>query len=204
MSANTPTARSDVSSNRLLVVIVNYKSASFTVDCLRSLEPELATIPARAAIIENASGDHEALSTAIRENGWNNWVTLDVSDHNGGFAYGCNRAIRPALASDPPPQYFLLLNPDTRVFPGAVRRLLEFLDTRPGVGIAGCSYERSHGGLAHCVPVRHHLERARPGTQTRFGLAPSQEPRRGAADGDRREPGRLDLRRLHADSSPGL
>jgi N-acetylglucosaminyl-diphospho-decaprenol L-rhamnosyltransferase len=135
-----------MSTNRLLITIVNYKSAPLTIECLRSLEPELATIAgSRVTVVENASGDAQALSAAIRENGWTEWVELDVADRNGGFAYGCNRGIRPALASADPPAYFLLLNPDTRIFAGAVRRLVEFLDARPDVGIAGCSYERSDG-----------------------------------------------------------
>ena len=51
------------------------------------------------------------------------WATLDVADRNGGFAYGNNRAIRPALASRPA-GVRLLLNSDTEVRPGAIATLL--------------------------------------------------------------------------------
>lgn len=133
-------------STPLLIVIVNYKTARLTVNCLRSLEPELADIPgARVAVVENASGDADALAAAIEENGWGDWVRLEVADRNGGFAFGNNFAIRPALASGDPPRYILLLNADTEVFPGAVRTLLEFLDARPDVGIAGSRFENADG-----------------------------------------------------------
>ena len=52
----------------LLIVIVNYRSAGLAIDCLRSLEPEVAAIPgARAVVVENASGDDSAdrLAAAI-------------------------------------------------------------------------------------------------------------------------------------------
>ena len=40
---------------------------------------------------------------------------------NLGFAAGNNAALRPLLASSSPPDYVLLLNPDTVVRPNAVR-----------------------------------------------------------------------------------
>ena len=131
---------------RLLIVIVNYKTAELTRNCLRSLEPELAGIPGvSVTVVENASGDEVALASAIRENGWEGWVTLDVAEVNGGFAYGNNRAIREALQSENPPQYVMLLNADTEVRPGAIRALLNFMDERPEVGIAGSSFENLDG-----------------------------------------------------------
>jgi N-acetylglucosaminyl-diphospho-decaprenol L-rhamnosyltransferase len=134
----------------LLVVIVNYKTAALTIACLETLRPELDALPgARVTVVENASGDAEALAHAIDARGWSNWVTLDVSEHNGGFAAGNNRGIRPALASDAPPRYVLLLNADTEVRPGAIRTLVAFMDGRPDVGIAGSSFENLDGSDWH-------------------------------------------------------
>jgi hypothetical protein len=62
-------------------------------------------------------------------------------DRNGGFAYGNNAGIRPALQSSDPPDYVLLLNPDTLIRPGALQALVEFLDSHPSVGIAGSRLE---------------------------------------------------------------
>ena len=66
-------------------------------------------------------------------------------ERNGGFASGNNAAIRPALEGADPPRYVLLLNPDTIVRPGALKALVEFMEGRPDVGIAGSRLEDPDG-----------------------------------------------------------
>ena len=86
-------------SSRLLVVIVNYKTAQLTLACLRSLESEIKTVAgAHVAIVENASGEGALLSEAVQKNNWEAWVTLHVATNNGGFGAGNNVAIKRALA----------------------------------------------------------------------------------------------------------
>ena len=51
----------------------------------------------------------------------------------------------PALASDDPPEFVLLLNPDTVLREGAIASLLEFMQRRPEVGIAGSRLEDPDG-----------------------------------------------------------
>lgn len=130
----------------VLIVIVNYKSAGLTVDCLASLEGELAGIPgARVVVVENASGEAETLARAIGDRGWRGWVDLIEAERNGGFAYGNNRAIVPAMDAEEVPRYVLLLNPDTSIHPGAVSELLMFMDEHPKAGIAGSRLENPDG-----------------------------------------------------------
>ena len=133
---------------RLLIVIVNYRTAQLTVDCLRSLAPEIPSLPGTKVVVtDNASGDDsvERLTAAVRDNGWGGWASVMPLPRNGGFAWGNNEAIRPALAAQDPPEYVLLLNPDTLVRPGAVAALLEFMDAHPQVGIAGSRLEDPDG-----------------------------------------------------------
>ena len=133
---------------RLLVVIVNYRTAQLTIDCLRSLAPQVPSLPpAQVVVTDNASGDDstERLTRAVRENGWGNWCTVLPLLRNGGFAWGNNEAIRPALQSPDPPEYVLLLNPDTIVRDGAVAALLDFMSAHPNVGIAGSRLEEPDG-----------------------------------------------------------
>jgi GT2 family glycosyltransferase len=134
---------------RLLIVIVNYRTASLTIDCLRSVAPEIPELPpgTRVVVTDNASGDDsvQRLSAAVRDNGWDAWARVMPLGRNGGFAFGNNEAIRPALTSPEPPDYVLLLNPDTVVRPGAVRALLDFMDAHPKVGIAGSRLEEPDG-----------------------------------------------------------
>ncbi|HEX5244675.1 MAG TPA: glycosyltransferase, partial [Tepidisphaeraceae bacterium] len=103
---------------RLLVVIVNFRTAPLVIDCLRSLDQPMRELPgAKVVITDNASGDDSVrlISQAIADSGWSEWAQIIPLETNGGFAWGNNKAIEPALASNDPPEFVLLLNPDTTV-----------------------------------------------------------------------------------------
>lgn len=130
----------EAKSDRLLISIVAWKGADLTIDCLRSIEPELDSVPGtRVIVVDNASPDGSAdrVAAAIAENHWGSWATLIRAPRNGGFAAGNNIAIREMLGEAQPAEFCLLLNPDTLVRPGALRILLDFLIAHPKVGIAG-------------------------------------------------------------------
>ena len=125
---------------RVVISIVAWKGADLTVACLRSIEPELDSVPGtRVIVVDNASPDGAAdrVERAIRDNGWGAWATLIRAPGNHGFAAGNNIAIRSMLAQEYPAEFVLLLNPDTLVRPGALRILVDFMAARPDVGIAG-------------------------------------------------------------------
>jgi GT2 family glycosyltransferase len=125
---------------KLLVVISSYRVTDLTIDCLRSLSGEIGRIPGtRVALCENGTGGDAAdrLRQVIAENGWGSWVELTVIHPNRGFTGGNNAVIRPALDSDDPPEYLLLLNADTIVLEHALDTLIAFLDEHPKAGIAG-------------------------------------------------------------------
>lgn len=133
---------------RLLVVILNYRTPSLTIDCLHSLVGEVRAIPGtRVVVADNASGDGsvEQIRAAIETEGWGDWASLLPLEYNGGYAFGNNAVIRPELESTNPPLYFLLLNPDTIVRPGAVQVLVDFIDKHPDVGMAGSGLEDIEG-----------------------------------------------------------
>lgn len=133
---------------KLLIVIVNYRTAALTVDCLKSLAAERASVETlRTVVVDNASGDDSFawIRTAVVDNHWSGWVDVVAAPRNGGFAYGNNYAIRPALASADRPEYVLLLNSDTIVRPSAIAKLVEFVDARPDVGIVGSRLEDPDG-----------------------------------------------------------
>lgn len=123
------------------IIIVNFRTANLVIACLHSLEREvLERGDVTVSVVENDSGDDSAekISQAIDTNpGWSSWVKLLVSPINGGFSYGNNFAIRPALLDTSAPQYFWLLNPDTVVHYGTVGALVDFMQTHPEVGICG-------------------------------------------------------------------
>lgn len=135
-------------SGRLAVVIVNYRTAELTIDCLRSLEPEVARLPGtRVLVVENASGDGSAerLSAAIAAEGWASWAKLVPLAQNRGYSAGNNAGLHLLGEDADPPEWVLLLNPDTVVRPGALEALLRFGDGRPDVGLVGSRLEDPDG-----------------------------------------------------------
>jgi GT2 family glycosyltransferase len=141
---------------KLLVVILNYRATDLTIECLRSLQHELVGSPNfRVAVLENASGGDalERLKQAVTENGWGEWVKVSASDVNLGFTGGNNLVIRSALASVDPPEYFLLLNSDTRVEASALGVLVDFMDSQPRAGVGGSTL-LSATGTVQASPYR--------------------------------------------------
>lgn len=127
--------------SRILIVVVNYRTPSLVEDGLDALAPQIDSDAhaLRTVVVDNASGDGscERLAGFVAERGYEGWCEIVDAGRNGGFAAGNNTAIAPALASDEPPDFVLLLNPDTRVLPNAIHELVAFLEATPSAGIAG-------------------------------------------------------------------
>jgi GT2 family glycosyltransferase len=138
-----------------------------TIECLRALSGEITRVPgARVGLCENGTGGDAAdrLRRAIHENNWDTWVDLTVLYPNRGFTGGNNAVIGPALASEDPPDYVLLLNADTIVEEHALDALVDFMDGRPKAGIAG-SMLISPSGTIESTPFRF------PGIASEFDCA---------------------------------
>ncbi len=141
---------------KLLAVIVNYRTASMSVEALHALMKELGdAADARVVLVDNDSGDGSLaeIASAVEEEAWADRVSVVGSERNGGLAFGINFVIRPALASSEPPDYVYLLNSDAFVESGAVDALVDFMDRHPEVGISG-SYIHGLDGETHTTAFR--------------------------------------------------
>lgn len=130
----------------LLVVIVNYRTPDLTIDCLRSLVPQVRDVPGtRVIVTDNASGDDSVakIQGAIDTFGWGDWCTLVPLPKNGGFSYGNNRGIE----AGPRAKYTLLLNSDTIVHEACFRKCLATMDAMPDVGLLGCKLLNADGSI---------------------------------------------------------
>ncbi len=137
---------------RVLVVIVNYKTAELVSACLESLAQERLTHPQLCVtVVDNPGGDDSVkeLRAAVAIAKWQDWVQILPMPRNGGFAYGVNAGVQPALATANPPDAFLLLNPDTYARPGAISALVDYLVANPGVGLVGSRLEDADGTVQH-------------------------------------------------------
>lgn len=131
------------------VIIVSYRSAQLTIESLRSVSQEREAaeeIDIRAIVVDNASGDAQAIHSAVEENAWSDWVTVLTSPQNGGFAYGNNYGFKYAF-NHGPVDYFHLLNPDAQLRSGGLIALVNFLKLNPEAGIAGSSFENEDGSI---------------------------------------------------------
>ncbi|HEV2842330.1 MAG TPA: glycosyltransferase family 2 protein [Chthoniobacterales bacterium] len=170
------------------VVIVNYRIAHLTIECLRSLAAQRtgATPQFEVVIVDNASGDgsSERLQDAVEENGWSSWIRVVAHHENRGFSAGNNVGLSIVLSQSHPPDFVLLLNPDTVAPPAAIAGLSQFLVEHPRAGIVGASLEDSAGAkqcAAHrfSTPLREFQRGASLGLLDRW-IGPL------AADGDNR------------------
>jgi N-acetylglucosaminyl-diphospho-decaprenol L-rhamnosyltransferase len=108
------------------VVVVTHQSADVIGDCLAALPEAFGGWSLRVAVVDNASVDDTvAVARSVAPDS-----TIVASDHNSGYAAGINVGVA-ALAGGGP---LVVLNPDTRLRPGAGSSLVTGLD-RPGVGI---------------------------------------------------------------------
>jgi len=110
-------------------IIVNYKSAVYAQECIRSLMdqdyPEIEII-----VADNASGGGDA---ELLRSSFGDRIKLIESKENIGFGRANNLAAAKATAD-----YLLLVNPDAQLLQrDFVARLIGFMEQRPEVGIAG-------------------------------------------------------------------
>lgn len=132
----------------VLIVILNWRTPDLVIEGLASLEGEQGTVDKlRVVVTDNDSqdGSYEKIDRAIQERGWSAWATARALPKNGGYCYGNNGGFKDALASDDPPDFVLLLNPDAYVRPGAIATLANFLVEHPKAGIAGARVEDPDG-----------------------------------------------------------
>jgi len=123
------------------VGIVAYRSRRLLRTCLQSLHAHAPSRPMRVMVVDNDSRDGTV--EMVREFPE---VELIEPRRNLGYAAAVNLAIK---RSDG--RYFLALNPDTQMHPGALDRLLQLMDADPSIAICGCRLEREDGTFDHAA-----------------------------------------------------
>jgi len=115
------------------VIVVSWNVRDYLADCLRSVYADLerSQHTGTICVVDNHStdGTQELLSTLFPS------TRLLVNDHNPGFGAANNQGMRATASHNP--RYFLLLNPDTLVRPGAIGNLIDCLEEMPEAGLAG-------------------------------------------------------------------
>lgn len=110
------------------VSIVNFNQRALLEQCLRSIFETSEGTSLEVFVVDNASQDGSV--DMVREKFPN--VALIVNDQNKGYASANNQAIERSEG-----RYVLVLNNDTVVLPGALPKMVEFMDEHPSVGLLG-------------------------------------------------------------------
>lgn len=121
------------------IVILNWNTRDLLRRCLQTVFASTGAFTYRVVVVDNASEDGSA--DMVRREFPN--VQLIENPINGGYPQGNNLGLRAlgfhgkGRVDADAPRYALLLNPDTEVPADALNRMVQFMDGRPEVGVAG-------------------------------------------------------------------
>jgi GT2 family glycosyltransferase len=110
------------------VCIANWNCRDMLRECLASLRRQAPEVAVEVIVIDNASGDGAA---EMVEREFPD-VVLHRNAVNVGFARANNQAAELARG-----RFLFFLNNDTAVPPGALRRLIDYCEAHPRVGMVG-------------------------------------------------------------------
>lgn len=122
------------------VTIVNYNTSGKLRDCLASIRDTCPPGLVEVVVVDNGSKD-DSVEMVRREFPE---VRLLATGENLGFGRGHNRAMAAGTG-----RHFIVLNPDTLVYPGAFERLVSFMDATPECGACGPTILDINRELAH-------------------------------------------------------
>ncbi|MBL8727330.1 MAG: glycosyltransferase family 2 protein [Planctomycetes bacterium] len=138
----SPTAVASPARTECAAVVVHYRDAEATLDCIDSLAAQEP--PPAIVVVDNGSPDGSGAQLE-RHLADRRGVHLLHAGVNGGFGAGCNRGIEFALQRWPELAHVLLLNPDAELARGSLAELLATSRRHPDAGIVGCHIE-DHAG----------------------------------------------------------
>jgi O-antigen biosynthesis protein len=110
------------------IIIVSYNVREYLRNCLYSVRKASEGLNTEIIIVDNNSSDQseEMVASDFPE------ALVVTNTTNRGFAAACNQGIKLSVG-----RFVLLLNPDTIIEPGCLRKSIEFMDSHPGSGILG-------------------------------------------------------------------
>ena len=111
------------------ISIVTYNSKNVIWQCIRSLIETTKNMSVEIIVVDNHSEDGSADLVKAHFP----YIRLIKNPENVGFGKAHNQSFRLSTG-----RYFLILNPDTIIFPCAIDKMVEFLDNHKDAGVVGC------------------------------------------------------------------
>jgi GT2 family glycosyltransferase len=124
------------------VTVVSWNTRELLRACLQSLSDGVSRSRVEVHLVDNASSDGsiEMVLADFQE------VRVFPNSQNLGFARANNQSWREAEG-----RYWMLLNPDTEVRPGAIDALVSFMDSHPQAGLATARLVNLDGTPQYCA-----------------------------------------------------
>lgn len=112
----------------LSVIVVNRNTRELLAECLASIRAHAGPVSVETIVVDNGStdGSVQRVRDEFPE------VRLIENAENTGYAFPNNQGLAAGRG-----RYLLLLNSDTVLRPGALARLVEFMDAEPRAGACG-------------------------------------------------------------------
>lgn len=134
---NSPARMNDID---VSIIVVTWNVRDLLRECLRSTLEDGGIAPGRLELIvvdnDSRDGSVEMVRAEFPQ------LPLIANPHNKGFGSANNQAL-PLCHG----RYVLLLNPDTRVLPGALAALVKHMDDTPDAAVMGCRLLNADGSL---------------------------------------------------------
>jgi len=118
---------------KVCIIILNFNGKNLIRNCLESIKNNTLYKNYKVIVVDNASTDSSV--EIIRKNF--GWIDLVQNKKNYGFSKGNNIGIKYALKKYNP-DYFLLLNNDTKVTKNWLTNLVKVAESNKRIGILGC------------------------------------------------------------------
>ncbi len=125
------------------IVVINFRTPDLIRDCLTALAGDLAALDAHVVVVDNFSNDGSAdeIEQWLGDGAaWKARAQLIRSKTNSGFSGGNNQGIGALDA-----EFYLLINSDAMVRPGALKALIAAAAREPGAGIIAPRLEDEDG-----------------------------------------------------------
>ncbi len=113
----------------MTVSIVSYNSKHVLGKCIRSVLDTTQGMDIEIIVVDNCSEDGTAEMVKIHFPN----IRLIQNRENVGFGKAHNQSFKLSKG-----RYFLILNPDTVIFPNALQRVVAFMDGNRDAGVVGC------------------------------------------------------------------
>ncbi len=136
--------------NTIFISIVTFNSEKYIEKCLNAIFAAESTLK-NQIIVQVSDNSSEDSTVKIVEEKFTGLVKLVANRENLGFCAAHNQAVAVFLKTDA--QYLLVLNPDLRLRPDTVSKLIEALSNLSDAGIATPKIYRADDTLEAVVPL---------------------------------------------------